>query len=337
MTNLIIISSPLQALNAISAIKHFALYDYEIIIINNAENVFNSILTILNNYNISNHRKINFKSFSDQIKFFFRNKKKHSSKQVQKIFIGDFEDISHLILTTVNMNKETQIYFIDDGNNTILGYANDFRITKIRRYKNFNSIVKYMLADLLVNHRTIINNSSVYSIFHPTNESNFNYIKNDLRFLRDMSASKETIKGVYIIGSPVVESSTISLELYLKIIKDIIAKHQNEPKYYVPHRKEKKEKMSNLIADEEISWIENKTNIELFFIHNEVYPKYIYGFGSSALFTIKELFACAELFNLSFKNEKMKLSSNKEAEYQLIEDYYKSFGIENIGINSINS
>ena len=343
MKNLILVSSPLQALSAIESIKYFNLVNHEIIIFNNTDKVYDSIVSIFNQFKIINFQRVKYKNFGSLLKQYLKNRFDNSLKLSKKIFIGDFEDISQLMFASNYMNSKTQIIFIDDGNKTILGYTNNFKITKIIRHFTLGWRVKYFIFDVFVNHKQIRKNSSVFSIFPLRTNKNINFTKNNMTFFKRSIISSEFTKGIYIIGSPLAELSLIETTLYIKGIEYIIKKHKNAPVFYIPHRRELMGKFECLFENENFNWIENKTNIELYFINKQIYPKFVYGFGSSALFTIKELFKKTEIVNLSFDllnnfalNHSKKSKAKIKSEYQILEDYYTSFGIKKISLTSEN-
>jgi hypothetical protein len=341
MKNLVLVSSPLQAINTLESIKYFNLVDYKIIIFNNNENAYLSITDIFEQNKVKAYNRAHFKSFVELIKYFI--KYKSSLKTVDKLFIGDFEDISQLMYASCFFGKKTNVVFIDDGNKTILGYINNFNITSSRKLISLGWRLKYNILDLFINRSLMIRNSTVFSIYTPQIKEKFNFIKNNMHSLKQKITSSNSRKGIYIIGSPYIELSLIDSTTFIKGIDYIINKHKSASVFYIPHRKELMNKFNHLLSNEKFNIIDNKTTIELFFIKKQIYPKFVYGFGSSALFTIKELFKKTEIVNLSFDllnnfalNHSKKSKAKIQSEYQILEDYYTSFGIKKISLTSKN-
>jgi hypothetical protein len=327
MIALFIISSPFQALNVVSAIKRFQIKKWEIIITNTTKEA-KAIIDVLNEFNINNYSI--FENHGLLYYYLLRYRKIIGSTtfKYNGIFIGDFEDITHICLLNYFSNEKTNRYILDDGNKTILGYLNSFRISKMLYLRSTNWKVKYTILSLVINQRRLFKNAIVYSIFTPNNKITQTFIFNDLSKLVNNHIQKEAKQAVCIIGSPYVNMGVISESRYIEMLNNIKLNHKDLTFYYIPHRKESKKFILSL-KDIGIVGVENNTSIEVLFMFSNWGPRFVYGFGSTALFSLSNILGATKFINLGFvySSEEPKLIMK---EYNLIIDYYNRTRISNI-------
>lgn len=245
----------------------------------------------------------------------------HRHKKFQYLFVGDYFSCGHFLLSMLWSKINATIVYLDDGNSTL----SLLPPTSRKRLNSGSSPHKifYLLLELYKNLKGI---RRVFFSFYNLTDRGFPYpiITNNLSILKtdDIVYRKY---GIYIIGT---NSSQIgwSREMYvdkIRIIRDYVRKNTNEPIYYCPHRRDERQYQKEF-QEIGIFLYETEVSVEVDFVSNKLYPSMVFGFGSTAMLTLKMLYPEAIFYNFVFHSQNQQIESG----YRKIEDEFTLFGIK---------
>jgi hypothetical protein len=324
MNSLAIISSPLQLLNFKEYIILNDINDYDIIIISYIKREENQILNTAKNLELNVSKIINGNRF---LQYFKLSKLCSSNINYKRLVIGNFFSDPHLFCYhKLNIDNLT---ILDDGMSTSLikdYYKKDIRIIKSGLLKRllllhyFKVELSYPLEfELFTFMKSKINNQLIKHSFN-----NFAYLKSQIKnFKIDDQA--------YFIGQPFVELNIMSKDLYIRYLTKIRNKHQSI--VYIPSRKENDQNLEYIQKKLNFKIHRTGSNIEVFFIVNQKIPKYILGFTSSALITLKNIFYSPDI-NMDIKSFKVNFDGNRFS-HDIFSNYYNRIKESGIKIYNI--
>lgn len=322
-TNIFIVRTPLQAFNAIEAKERFCRDDHNHIIIvyrnDSDKRLIEKILvpkqwTNILYQQIKPHR---------ELFFLFR----HLLKQFPIInfcFIGDH---STLINYYMNRVKYEKLILLDDGTATI-------RIADLLEKKVFHKIKKTAYSEkkyfeLLFEKLFKIDtkyyyNSTLFSIYDLKN--NIDIINNDYRFFQKNIETLPKKRVVFFIGSNIKDKILINEKLFEKHLANIVSiyKKRNIELYYILHRKEDQEYMSDLSKKLDFKSIKFDNIIELEILNLGYVPIEIATFLSTAITTLK----C--LYNSEYNYYNLDKEDVNNKYQKVLADLYIEFQKENI-------
>jgi hypothetical protein len=295
-TNLFIITSPLQLINAIEAREYFQTKN-------------NKLVAIFTEFESKNKdqiiKLINENEWDDVLYFdmrptgtkttFFRQIK--LAKQLQKeiynnVFCGDLSSSIKLIVSNVQKNK---VYLLDDGATTINRHLNE--LSGNTKKKNPPKKILRQLRFNIFGLKTALNDTiNMFTSYKLEPHADEKIIHNNLTYFKNIFLADTTLdKQVYFLGQPLSELNIVNRETYLSYINTIRHHYSNQNIIYIPHRFEKNieeiEKLQN--ANFTVKHID--LPVELEFINCKTYPMQLCSFFSSALFTLNILYPEASI------------------------------------------
>ncbi len=323
-SNLFIVKTPLQVINAIEAISHFNLKDNILIVVHNklklnAKQIDNTVNLIEWSKIILLEEKGTYFDYLSVIKELKESRYKY-------IFFARFGSIQRLVVA--NTIKE-KVYYFDDGTETINMYNHMLVPNKINQINTRHiARFRFLLAGLKINIR---DNIHLFTYFDLKPLKNSEVVPNRLKYFRDqyLSGAKED-DNIYFLGQPLSELSLTSTETYINAIKDVIL---NESKniIYIPHKGESlNSEIYNLSSNTfEIKNIE--ISIELYFLRNNLSPTHIISFFTTAFFTL-------QLFYPDIKFEYVQVDDNlllkKKDSILECYNFVDSIGIKKYRVNN---
>ena len=247
MSNICLISSGFQLLNAFELSKHynielsyFAVYDSEKEkkqLLNTAEFLKITKISLINRVKITTYFKL--------VCLF-------SFKKIDNFIIGHLED-NHMLFASKILSYK-RIFLVDDGLSSLKDYKNyNFSKNKIRYPKEL----------------------FFYSIFEF--EKDKLCIKNSLNVIK--KSNKKISNEVFFIGQPLEE--IIGLDYYYSILKKINLLNPNLT--YLAHRRDSEIKLLHIKNNLGIRVLVLEEIIELFLIKSKSIPKKIISFYSTSL------------------------------------------------------
>ncbi|MEA3523013.1 MAG: polysialyltransferase family glycosyltransferase [Campylobacterota bacterium] len=307
-SNLFIVRSPLQLLNAIEAKNHFQTKNNILVVLynknSNANDPNNIQLTQLLDIDtwdtIYEHNKSDFKSASglkSQVKIIKSLKK----LKFDYLFSGDYGVIHQVFISTLDAKE---IFLLDDGTLTLTMYKNDLDPNYKgdsfgRRFKLF----RYRFFGLKTRHTKPINFFTCFQL-DPVNgkkivSNNYSFLRKN--YLPNVTRDDETI---YFLGTPLVKGKFIDEAVYIRYLQKCIDTFE-KPILYIPHRAEIMTDAFKALEGEKFSIGKSTGPIELRFLLEKRYPLHLYSFFSTALYTLNHIFPQSEIVSIKFKSEEI--------------------------------
>ncbi len=314
--NLHIVRSPLQLINILEAIETLSLE--------------NNILVIIDRKSMSNNRQIqevlkaidypwamqfhiekkSKTSFLDYVKLI----KKIRAFHFKHIFTGDIDSISNVIIANL---KHEKIFLVDDGTSTLKRHEALLKDSKLR-FKDRMKLLRFSMFGLKAHKEYKLNFFTFFDIAPKADET---IVKNAFTHLKkQFNLSQSKSDKVYILGQPIYNKE-IPEDIFIEHLEKILKYYQGKEIVYVKHRYENiPQKVAALLKDRVEIYV-NKYPIELDFLIKQEYPRYITGFFSTALYTLKQMFPESEvtLFHIDKKH-----FFNPERS-EVVENYYTFF------------
>lgn len=317
---IICVASPLQALCAIEAIKHFKIENYRLYVVNDYMSLSN-IVGVLGK-NIS-YEVLPFKTKWYLQLYFMILCLVSSHGDIDYLIMGDFRLFALKFRFLPKLRKNGKIIYVDDGNYLVSlskGLCQLSLPTRVRSF--FFSWVTYVRS---------INDNNYFTIFYQLiNKKEWNLIHNNMESLSGLADSRE--KAVYIIGtasSIYCDAIGISSDRYktvlLQVMKTLKKKFPNDLIYYIPHRRDDASWIKDACDEVGIKYYKCESCIEIDIIHRNASPIEIFGFSSTALITLKRLFSKTKVTNLFIEG-----GCNKQGvkEYMSLVDDFIQLGIQ---------
>ena len=314
---LFIVNSPFQCLCMLEAIDYFNIKDFNVFQTADFENSSDSMNRLLSPLGIS----IEKKDFNHIVKSLPKHIfSKHN--YYDTIFIGNYMSYD-FILAWIYGKIGANICYLDDGVQAIYICAKNFK----RTYKNWKIKMVISIYRFFAFLKGMIKKSFFFTIYDVQTDK-FTIIRNPFLILRN--SIKKVSKGIYIVGtnSGILPITNHSYEEYLyTLISKVKNAFPGEIIYYCPHRRDK----NNLVIfdfcrQQGVEIFNTQVSLEVDFISTGVVPKYIAGFGSNALITLRMLYKDTFIENIALDFDSETLTSI----YKQTADYFRRYNIETI-------
>lgn len=342
-SNIFLISTPLQLINAIEAKRHFSINrTTSTLLVNAYASNLETIKKLLNSEDWSSVQFIedsvvrqkkheeNLKKFRlyPAIKRLLASKSKldnmiKSVDRVKYLFVGYYLSLENLHF--INSVRYNQIVLLDDGIATI-------EINRRRKHREslFNAwsleflakvLMKRILFGYKLDHPKSVTYFSIYSIDVPPYDK---LIRNDYKFIRQQIGSKTQLQIAYFLGQPLSEINPKILkeETYIFYVQQILDYLSPLKVIYIPHRDEDRSKINRIMDMLGVEVLDINVPLEWFLIHSNDRPSKVAGLVTSALPNCKSLFD-GEIEFLSFKIKQEDYV--KSGIVQSIEETYRYF------------
>ncbi len=315
---LFLVESPFQCLCMMEAIHHFKIENYDVLIPYGDEYSNKKMFRFLNENGISYEARPLAHIIYDVFPFIFKRKK------YKTIFVGNYYATKNYPLAVALAGYKSTINYIDDGTQAIGLFSNSPR----SRYNKVSIKMVIMLYKLLAFLKRT--KEKCFFTMYDVKSEKFKIEKNAFTLLRNLDCKEK--KGAYIIGtnSSLLKFANASYVDYVKsIIKRIRHLYPNEKIYYCPHRRDTNNSHNNKIfQDLGVQIFETKVSVEYDFFTNKITPKYVIGFLSNALFTLKKMYSDLNVETVSYDLE----SQEKNRERTIIEREMNINGIKSVKI-----
>lgn len=319
-----IVCSPFQALCAIAALRQLNISIYSFYVLMPKGDIRNTqTLALLKHYNIK-YRKLHEKS---RLYLWFRLTKSiwHRNNRFKRLFIGDIRDI-FLIYAGLNFISDgSEVVTLDDGNVT-LEYLKDSISHPLSAKHQY-------IINWISKRRNIIIGKDFLTIYGDIKNPRYNIetLNFHLAVNRTQSSEKQ-LKGIYIVGTNVdsfCKVLNIPEDIYIKKLGDLMRElcqhYPNDTIYFIPHGREYKNYGERLCEQLGCVFLRPKMMIELELLYMPNPPKAVYGYTSTALYTIKKLFPVSKVVNVLFQLSEKNLYYKS---YVQTSDFYLKNGIE---------
>ena len=285
MKNFFLISSPLQLLCATEAVYKFCTKNNKLVIVNRGtKNNYFQIQTILKIYNNVFDEIVllngESKSMTGWRKKFKEINLLTQHSRVENIFIGDYQD--GLSRHFSNKLKSANTYLLDDGFATLLinQKLNNGSISNNKDY------LKYLISGFKYSYK-VKNEIKFFTFFE------HDMIRESIQHSFEILTNERTLvffdDELYFLGSPVVEDGILSESKYLGLVHDYLLSSNCTNKYYLPHRREKKNKIKKIIDKTGVETLCVNLPVEIYLLKNKIEPSVVTSLFSTALYTLSKI------------------------------------------------
>ena len=323
---LFIVNSPFQCLCMFEAINHYSFSNYDVVFRPDSIKLNNEMVK-----RVLNEKGIVFSinrmhPVYDIFPLIFKKKKKYDV-----LFNGDYYSggVYAYYFSILSSKRHGSLIYFDDGVETLRAYS------KPPQKRTLN--MKYFGLHLFC--KTVewlkgIGKPRFFTIFDVESER-FITEHNDLTILRNKVAESNQ-RGVFIIGTN-FDGIDVDKEEYFCLLTKLILyfqkKYPKEIIWYCPHRRNKdNEELMKLLKDNNVSVFNTQITVEYDFVQKQIYPVHIAGFGSTALYTLKNIFPESVIDNVAMqlRNQTVVISAFD----RLYEEQCKAKGIGLIEFNN---
>ncbi len=286
-TNIFLVETPLQLLNAIEARYSFSANKKVLVVFNGINK--SGIQQMKNMINKTDWDKIYYitgapnKLLYVLTQFSRVNKLNKIIKDyriIENIFIGDYR--SGLMRHIANSVSYKHCYLLDDGSATLL----------LPHYKEklaFRQLMIEKLLKIFSRYKpNLISNPFLFTVYDKEKFPD-NFVKNNgYLYIKNQFNNNVLEDKVFFLGGPLTEKDcVISEDVYFDLLKKIRKYYINYDVFYIPHRRENSEKLKRI---EDLTGMKVKkldTCIEYAICFNKENPKVVASFFSSALINLK--------------------------------------------------
>lgn len=357
-----LVMSPFQLLCAIESVHVFDISDYKIVFALSHKYVVrnNQMIQMAEqmsiDYDLQYIDDLYIDDYINDKPIPIFNTESQGIKKYKRIFIGDYPHLGLHILAVAYADKDAIMLYMDDGvasisifNGLYKGrcYVSEFNKPKLwwdqlSWYKNVYKKQKQKTDRLIDKLRKegIYCSNCFFSLYGDINTKKYSLYPNTLSYLSTNYRNKVCDReGVFVIGTVIkeyarrrsVQEKDLEEVLQTKLI-EVKKKWSDKEIFYIPHGRDVNKNVQSLCESLNITYMMLDSSIEYHIMKSNFYPVALYGFASTALYTLKLLYPQSEVINwqIDNKNEGNTIfykSSN------LIVDYYAKHGIENDSIS----
>lgn len=329
-----VVESPFQLLCAWNAIAEFEIEDYRIALVLERNNIRNQqVFDMLQSRNMTYDV-----CYTDEygIKDIIEGRLSKRDVLYERVMIGEILDYTQLAVASLYASDDSVAIYMDDGAATIRVFTgHSFNQSKLvatikslikRQPKNSaqQGIYQYWSSIGLHDFGFFY---TIYSDIPTRKYITYPNTFDKLCSLQKKSSTKE--KAVLIIGA-LTDDYIVTMNIALKEYEEILSsklselsqKHQDSRIIYIPHGKDNNTAIPKICEKLSIEYTRPNTTIELYALNAGMEITHIYGFNSTAHYTLKLITGAQVSIWLLMK----KLTS---AWYSIneIASYYKKHGI----------
>jgi len=242
-------------------------------------------------------------------------------------FVAHFAEF-FMRLYICNLNYKS-LFLLDDGTATLV-YNKQLteKVTCVRCSIKlaFKGVTKYIF--LLKNRFNIerkveINWFTMFD-FNPSNDNI--YIRHKFEYLKSKYINSTSVTAnnkVYFIGPGLVHDNIVkSNDIYIELVKKIRTQYSQFEFIYLPHRLENLDDLVILTRDTDIQIVQFDNVLEVAFISNNIVPRHICSFYSTALYSLKLLYPQCKIDFMEI--DKDYVNTQYVEVVTTIEEYYKT-------------
>lgn len=329
-----VIGTPFQLLCAWNAIGEFEIEDYRIVLVMDRSSARNEqVFTMLKSRNMPYDV---FYSNDYRTKDILDGRIARSEKVYDRIMTGEPLYLPNLIICGLYGSSDSVMVYMDDGAATIrmitghTMYQNRYTTAlknilrpNNKRNREYQSIMQYWQEYGL--HEF----GFFYTIYSDIKTRKYITYPNRLDYLRLTKKEKEGEKAILIIGAETKDfslASNVTTTEYEGILwrklREVRKEHPNDRIIYIPHGRDKNEVVRQFCSILDIEYNRIEMAIEYYVLSSAISFSHIYGFYSTAQYTLK-LLTNADVYDWVIKNQP------NPAWYTIeeISMYYKKHGI----------
>lgn len=314
--------SPFQALCAIEAIKDLEIEEYKFVVCLRNSKRNDQTITLLNKYNI----RFEIVEQNDVLSLKGRlSILKPLYNKYKRIFVGDFRGLQLQYCALRYASNNSIMISLDDGSCNVSLLRGAYKLV-VKNYQKIN----YWYFSSVASLRSIKKDKYLYTIFSDISNHYILCCPNRMQHLQLSHKHGKEADGIFFIGtntSKFAEVLTIKIERLYQLMDDIFSKlrhkHENKRIVYIPHGSDDDINVKLLCQKYRFLYERPDTLVELYMLNQENSPEFIYGFTSTALFTINRMFPQTKVINLLFIGDYPNLKRRVA-----VSEYYIQHGIE---------
>lgn len=325
--SLFILTSPLQTICAIEAIKKYKINIYKIILVLEEDIRNQQVFELLDKYGLEYE-------ISNCIYKRFAVLRSRTNKY-KRAFIGDPRDIRQIYNALIRCSDGACIVMMDDGDDNVFmlkGYS-FFKAKNIRMRLSayfYNKVAPFF--------RRITYGKDLFTIYSNIPNDNYHIEPNTFSYFSKCIGESARDFGVYFIGTNhnrFCEPQNYPLKDVIDGLEMILKKLKKDYPYdkifYIPHGRDTASFPIDLCKKYDIQYQRPSKTVELMFIDQDIRPKVVYGFTSTALYNIKLLFPQTVTVNVVFNINRSNVFIHQT---EVISEYYREQGIDEMRIEA---
>lgn len=312
-----VISSPFQALCALEAKSYYGIDDATFFLFDTdiCHNMVAPFLNKAGEIRFIEHKK------NGTIQL-IRKVRKSVKERFELVFCGDYFSYGIYVVALCISKYKSQHVYLDDGNSSLEIAPPISR----KRPRSRNERLWYSVLNLFTKLKAI--KSSLFTIYDLGDNCPMPVIHNSFSSL--VSGDDILRHGIYVIGTNASKAvfRYKSYQEYLTAIDGWIkSKYREEEVYYCPHRGDHNDWSSFI---DSLGWkmFETEISVEIDFVHKGLYPVGVFGFGSTALLTLKMIYPDSDVKTIVAEYA----SESDNRSYRRIEEYYLKYDIHPINL-----
>lgn len=318
-----VLCSPFQILCAIAAIKQLEIVTYKLFLLLKRNNVRNEqAISLLETFNIPYKRLpylTRFNFWSSVIKAYSQRRNEY-----KRLFVGDFRNVSQLYAGLRFVSDNSNVVILDDGNATI-SILNGVLTEPVPK-------IHVSLLNMITKRRKVVYDQNFLTIYSDIANKNFKINKLYLDKVSCNDNFEKSLKNVYIVGTKVngfCNALDIPVNTFIQKLGELMhylrVRFPDETIYYIPHGRDNNDFGEKLCQQYGCVYSRPDMMIEMELLNLPNPPKAIYGYTSTALYTLKKLFPASKVVNILFDlSEENPAYKRKKS----ITEYYLRNGIE---------
>lgn len=321
-TALLIVVSPLQAITGLEAIHHFGITRYRMVVLKTDTPRHQHIISFLRDRNIE-FDEIPIEQMGIRWWKVIARLMKPCKGMYDYLMIGDSRDIVQVFNHIKEIKTGGNIVFLDDGNATIAALKGESIVQR-----SLGTRIRVVLMDIYML-LCRIKGDIYFTIFDDVQSKIYQVIPNKMDLLRQECNGLD--ENIYIVGTYVLlyckEMGIEEADFYEKSIllfAQIKHLYKERKIIYIPHGRSVGDSMETICRENGVEYMALNKCIELFFIDRKVRPFALYGYGSTALFTLKRIFPSLPVFNVFWGGT----NTVRVNGYEEINSYYSKHGIK---------
>lgn len=311
-----IVMSSFQLLCALEAIADLKIEDFRVVFVFDPkfaprnEQMRKMAIHFNIQYDEYSYNDIQEKDFYASMGLFAHN----DTLKYNRIFVGDYNNLSLIMLASKYAAKNSTIAFTDDGNASIALLAGirrndrpDSWVDRYIWYKRVYKKKKIAREELTfeLKKREITCTNCIYTIYFDIKTTKFQTHPNFFHNIVLRTPKTEQPNGDVVIIGPALAAfakqcniKENELEAIIwKQLSDTRLRHINTEIQFIPHGRDDNPHIQSFCNILNIKYLRISETIELHLLKSSSEPQYVYGFNSTALLTIKRMFPNASTTN----------------------------------------
>lgn len=294
-TALIVIVSPLQAICAVEAIKEYRLQEYKILLLKEGKRTA-QVVSFLEERGFE-YEMIEFDHSYAQKIYKLRGLFMWQKIKYDYLFMGDLRLFTLRCYLSSYLKKGGKIVFIDDGNYLLL-------ILNNMPKQSFMFRLKETLFSIFACLKRIDGRNLFTCFADDIPENNMWKVKcNELKYLQ--APNKSMKNEVYVIGTVIDVycnyiglSTNRMMQIHERLFEMIENKYEGAEIVYLPHGRDQNTELMELCENRGVNYKSLDRAVELWIMGNTELPVAVYGFTSTALYTLHLLFPQIAIYNI---------------------------------------